>query len=375
MWERVGNMPDADYTSSMRSYYFSGMCLRHLGRFEDALRIFERVAEQFAPGEFTDDAYYLWAACCCHLAQYGEAREASQRLIERYPKTQLSARAQANITRIALSTLSRVERDEAISFFDAQHDAWLGIRSGSARYSVEMRLRRGDLCAAEHMGTGTFEFSVSLIDGPDLKQHPVKIRVRWYDEANKRHYLSDNIFDSEGAFSCWRDGSYRPESKASQVQNGFMGLTRLLFTPVDLMAGTYTTSVWDDHLLMSKNDFFAYRGTPIRRDKPTGMGQATGSCYLFMPHSRPSEAHYWLDGVNGELRQIDVLKYRGIVRQLRYDDYFKNQIGGPIFPRRFTCCFKEGDGLKADGWEYTLELSDVSLNADIPAERFTRPGG
>lgn len=377
IWERIiTDLPEISPTTA-EAYYFSARCYELIGEYEKAIEYYRQVTANLPEPHLTAPAYYFWAGCHSYLAQYEQAKAVCQQLMQKYPDNELSARARTIISRLDLSTLSREERDKAISLCAAQHDSWLGIRSMSARYTATMSLFKDGECVKEYPGSGSFELLVTPSNGPIHRQNPATVQFLLFNETNGYHYLADSILDPRAFFVCWPAEPNASATEVRRAKNQFIDVAKLLLRPLAAMAATYRNHVWDNTYLTSRNGFFAYRGTPIRLSEQAETDSIFNGepQYLFVFNSRPAEAQYWFSTSTGELRQIHLFKPGHPVRILRYEDYVGAENGNVRFPRIFSCTLKERNGHKPNGWAYVVELRDVRLNIEIPPERFVPPGG
>ena len=139
------------------------------------------------------------------------------------------------------------------------------------------------------------------------------------------------------------------------------------------MSKTYHDGLWSNKYTEPKDQFFSGRGVPWRLSTEEETEDIFGgeSQYLFMLSPALIDAHYWFSAENGELRQVDVSVPRDIIISFHYENYAQEpSTGCARFPQRFVQTFRQGSGTTAVGWEYTVDLADLTLNADIPGERF-----
>ncbi|HUT31218.1 MAG TPA: hypothetical protein VMX13_15590 [Sedimentisphaerales bacterium] len=273
------------------------------------------------------------------------------------------------------SLLSQAEQKKAISFFEAQRRNWLAIRSGAAQYRTKLRLiRQGQFLDTQLPSqTGTLEFVVTPLDQPVGRQSPAHIQARLSNDLYKWNFVRSNVFDVEARIYQWADDPATPleGDKVNLARGAFQA--ELLFFPFDFMAKTYPDERWNNRYMMSKEQYFADRGLPRRISTQEETLTAFGgeALYLFMASPALVDAHYWFSADNGELRQIDVFNSNdGAVRSYRYEGYTNAEGQEARFPTRFIHTWRKGTGSKATGWEYTVELTDVKLNIDLPEDRF-----
>ncbi|MHC4083846.1 MAG: LamG-like jellyroll fold domain-containing protein [Planctomycetota bacterium] len=375
IWEMiVAQWPKSKSIGLKYAQYFPAVCYRYLGEYEKAKVKYEQFTQELPKHAFTVDAYYYWAACCCHLGQYEEAKSVYQEIIQRYPGSSQAQNAQFNIARLNLLSLSQEDRQTAISFFESQHRNWLAIRSGSARYEVHVPLvsfTEGKLLVSQdQFSTGTIEFTVTPADNPTNGKKPAWAQVRIYSDKNRCGFVKSNVFDSKESWQHWTDDPSLPTDDILKqaLDSG------LFFYPLDLMAQTYPDTFWNNVYMMPKKEFFVTRGIPVRGSTQEETDDIFGGeqQYLFMFSYTVTDAHYWFSAENGLLRQIDVFKPNGTVMSFRYENYVAKQGGSVQFPQRFILTRKQAqvEGNKASLRKLTVELSDVQLNIDIPAERF-----
>lgn len=69
---------------------------------------------------------------------------------------------------------------------------------------------------------------------------------------------------------------------------------------------------------------------------------------------------------------LDAYLPEDTVRTFRYEDYFQINGKGSV-PQRFILTYKKENGGEVIGWRYTVELSNIQLNINIPEERFIPP--
>jgi len=183
------------------------------------------------------------------------------------------------------------------------------------------------------------------------------------------------VFNREAPRWQWSEGSTPVIDTKMLKPLGWGFKTELLFFPLDFLVKTYPDEVWDNVLMMSKEKFFADRGLPIRQSGPEETNQMFGGepQYLFLASPALTDAHFWFSAVNGQLRQIDIFLPEEEVKSFRYEDYVRKDGEDASFPRRFILTSKKGSGDQATGWEYVIELTDLEINIDIPAERFIPP--
>jgi hypothetical protein len=269
------------------------------------------------------------------------------------------------------------EQERTISFFESQHRSWLAIKGGSARYETKIwSIRDGKFVVGPNRSqTGTLEFSVTPLNNPTGLQSPAKIQARLFNDKYKLNFLMNNVFDSEASSWLWADDPNLLTSEEMLELKEWTFKTELFFFPLDFMAKTYSDELWNNRYMMSKEQFFASRGLPIRLSTPEETNQIFGGEpeYLFLASPAVVDAHYWFSAEDGELRQIDIFLPEGLVKSFRYEDYVQEKGGNAKYPRRFILTKKKGTGDQANGWEYIVELSGVELNIDIPAERFVPP--
>jgi hypothetical protein len=273
------------------------------------------------------------------------------------------------------SLLSQAEQKKAILSFEAQRRSWLAIRSGAAQYRTKLRLiRQGQFLDTQLPSqTGTLEFVVTPLDQPVGRQSPAHIQAHLSNDLYKWNFVRSNVFDVEARRYQWADDPATPleGDKVNLAKGAFQ--TELLFFPFDFMAKTYPDERWNNRYMMSREQYFADRGLPRRISTEEEALTAFGgeAQYLFMASPALVDAHYWFSADNGELRQIDVFNSsNGAVRSYRYEGYRNAEGQEARFPTRFIHTWRKGTGSKATGWEYTVELTDVKLNIDLPQDRF-----
>lgn len=202
---------------------------------------------------------------------------------------------------------------------------------------------------------------------------PAKIQVRTYNDGDKCGFLKDDALNSRAP---WRQLTGDPNLaiKEDDIKSAIQ--TGLLFYPLDLMTQTFPNKSWNNRYMVPRNEFFASRGIPIRRSTQQETDSIFGGepQYLFMiDYDVNNSANYWFSAENGQLRQIDISCPDGAITSFRYEDYVQKQGEDAQFPQRFILTRTSGTGDKAILWELTVDLSDVQLNIDIPAEKFTTP--
>ena len=271
------------------------------------------------------------------------------------------------------STLPQEDIEKAISFFESQHESWLTIRSGTAKYaSSTQKILKGE-CFDDpnHIYSGTLEFLVRPLNNPTKLQSPVKVEARLFNDLYKVNRLRENVFDMKSPFYTWAESSpLTGEQSKKMSKHGFR--LELFFFPLDFMAKTYKDGIWDNKYAEVKEEFFAGRGIPRRLSTEAETQNIFGGeqQYLFMLSPALTDAHYWFSSENGELRQIDVFLPGNIVKSFRYENYVKKADSKAKYPQKFILSYKDGEGEKMHGWIYTVELSDLKINIDISSQRF-----
>jgi len=277
------------------------------------------------------------------------------------------------------SSLPMQEDEKAIASFESQHDTWLAIESGTARYKTKLRRIKEGKFVGETMvpQTGTLEFTVTPLSSPIKRQSPAKVQFRLFNDDNKKNYLKNNVFDSESPSWEWaEDSTSSVESRKAKHVNALFNTDELLFLPLDFMAKTYSEGKWNNKYTKPKEDYFENQRIIRRGSTPEETDNIFDGepQYLFLDSPAIVDAHYWFSAKTGDLRQIDIFSPKeNVVRSFRYENYIQKEGNNTKFPQRFTLTWKKGSGDEVLGWEYTIELSDVELNVDIPPERFTPP--
>jgi hypothetical protein len=281
---------------------------------------------------------------------------------------------------ISTSNLSVEEQTRAISSFESQRESWLAIRSGSARFETSVRLiRAGQLVAQEEAPpqTGLIQFLVEPISGDKMGDlSPIRVKAHMFNDRGW-NFVRENVFDGKDKPKEWAAYEYCPlqGDMARLAREAFS--TELLFFPFDFMAKTFEDDVWHNkYTAETKEAFFADRGIPWRRstaEEETRLFRNEPQ-YLFMASPGVSDAHYWFSAENGDLRRIDVFLPGNVVKSFQYEDYYQYQDHKEKYPRQLTLIWAKGEGASATGWEFTMRLTNVALNIDIPAGDFLPPG-
>jgi len=270
------------------------------------------------------------------------------------------------------TTLSPRDVESAISCFQAQHDNWLAIQSGSAHYTTKLRLiKDGEYINPEDYvsQSGLLEFAVTPLSIPEGSLSPAKVQVRMTNENTNWNFSRDNVFDKQEALKDWPEGpsdSAPPEKAFSQAKGAFM--PQLFFYPFDYMAKSYPHAAWNNRYMDTSNRYFEDRGMPRRVSTPDETetlfhGEPQ---YLFMSSPALLDAQFWFSAESGELRQIDLLSHNtNTVISYRYENYTSETDDGPSFPRRCIATWRKGRGDSAVGWEMTYELTELQLNKQM----------
>lgn len=271
------------------------------------------------------------------------------------------------------STLSQADQEKAISFFESQHDSWLAITSGTAKYQTQVRnIVQGELVDdPNHAYTGTFEFVVTPLDDPVKHQSPVRVKARLSNNNYNLNVLWNNFSDSEAFSWSWTDGSPLGEEEIKKIRK-WVFKPEMFFFPLDFMSKSYRDGLWHNKYTEPKESFFPGRGIPRRlsTQEETENAFAGEQQFLFMLSPALVDAHYWFSAENGELRQVDIFVPGDIKISFRYEDYSQQPAGHAKFPQRFVQTFTQGSGDNAIGWEYAVDITDLNLNVDIPTQRF-----
>ncbi|NIT55633.1 MAG: hypothetical protein GWN00_05155 [Aliifodinibius sp.] len=277
------------------------------------------------------------------------------------------------------STLLPEEQEKAISFFESQRDSWLSIKTGSARFETSTRTIKGDEYfedkAAESQ-TGLIEFLVEPLPQEDIGDlSPVKIRAHMLNDKGW-NFVKENVFDPEEETKEWAIYDFCPlEGDLAQlVRKTFC--TELLFFPFDFMSKTFQDEVWRNrYTAETKEQFFEERGIPWRRSTSEEDSQLFNgeSHYLFMISPTITGAHYWFNRENGELRRVDVFLPGNVVKSFQYEDYYQYKNQTAKYPRKLKLIWKKGRGESTIGWEFSMRLTNVALNIDIPEDNFSPP--
>jgi hypothetical protein len=275
------------------------------------------------------------------------------------------------------SQLSLNEQQEAISFFESQHQSWLSVQSGTFRYEITVRnIVDGEFVADPNRSqTGTLEFTLAPLNNPVGLQSPAKIQAHLFNDRAEMHFLMNNVFDSETSAHIWTEASTFPDDEQLRELRNWAFKTELFFLPFDFMAKTYSDGLWDNKYTEAKEQFFAGRGLPWRLSTQEETSEIFGGeqQYLFMASAALVDARYWFSSDNSDLRQVDVLLAGDLVKSFRYENYFRKAGTDAKFPQRVVLTRRQGTGDKAIGWEYAVDINDIKLNVDIPPERFIAP--
>jgi hypothetical protein len=277
---------------------------------------------------------------------------------------------------LPLSMLSQAEQTEAISFFEAQRRNWLGVRTVTTHFTGSLcKLVDGEVVADPNRClAGTLEFAVSPLAKADRFQSPVRVQVRMSCDKCGMHFLGDNALGPSNPSQIWADEVSSANSRAIAELKDWAFQTELFFFPLDLMAKTVTGAPWDNVYAEPAEKFFAERGLPRRRSTPEETQTTFGGepQYLFMVSPAIVDACYWFSAVSGELRQIDVFLPGGAVKTFRYENYVQQSGSDIRFPQRFVLTYKSTAGGHVVGWQYAVEITELELNKEIPADRFAR---
>jgi hypothetical protein len=282
---------------------------------------------------------------------------------------------------ISTSNLSVEEQARAISSFEAQRESWLAIRTGSARFETCFRLiKAGQLVAQEEAPpqTGLIQFLVEPAPGDKMGDlSPARVKAHMFNDRGW-NFVRENVFDGTEKPKEWAAYEYCPlqGDMARLAREAFS--TELLFFPFDFMAKTFQDDVWHNkYTAETKEAFFADRGIPWRRSTAEEESRLFRNepQYLFMASPGMSDAHYWLSAENGDLRRIEVFLPGNVVKSFQYEDYYQYPDHKEKYPRQLTMTWVKGEGASATGWEFTMRLTNVALNIDIPAGDFLPPGG
>lgn len=272
------------------------------------------------------------------------------------------------------SQLPPDEQAEAISFFESQHQSWLAVQSGTARYEISIRnIVNGQFIADPNRSqTGSLEFTVTALSNPVETQSPAKIQARLFNDKDTINFLMETVFDSEASVYTWTEASTSLTDEELRELRNWALKTELFFLPLDLMAKTYSDGVWDNKYTEPKEQFFAERGLPWRRSTQEETRDIFGGeqQYLFMASPVLVDAHYWFSTENGDLRQIDIFLPGNLVKSFHYENYIQKEGEDARFPQRIVLTQRQGTGNEAIGWEYAVDFNDIELNVDIPPERF-----
>gem|GEM_PF-4236287 len=276
------------------------------------------------------------------------------------------------------SLLSASERERAVSSFESQRKGWLAVKTGLAKYKTKVRLfKNGEFLDVEVPSqTGTLEFRVTPLSNPSGRESPAKIQVRMSNDKHKWNFSRENALSPDAVTHQWADDPEIPiKGKNAELAKGAFQ-AQAFFFPFDLMAKSYPDERWSNRYMLTRDKFFAEKGMPRRLStkKETEGVFAGEQQYLFMASPALVDAHYWLSAENGDLRQIDVISaQQNVIESFRYEDYYQNENESARFPKRFVHTWKMGTGNNTKGWEYVVELADVKLNTEIPAQRFVPP--
>jgi hypothetical protein len=268
------------------------------------------------------------------------------------------------------------EQEEAVSFFESQHQSWLAVQNGTTQYEINVRnIIQGEFINdPNHSYTGTLEFKVTPMDNLVNRQGPARVQVRLGNDSYGANFLRDNVFDSEAQSWIWVDGESLPEEQISELKK-WSFKTELFFFPLDFMAKSYSDGVWNSKYTEPAEQFFADRGIPRRLSTQEETDNVFGgeSQYLFMLSPALVDAHYWFSVDNGELRQVDVILPGGVTKSFRYENYVQKIGEDAKFPQRIVLTQRRGTGSEATGWEYAVDFKNIKLNVDIPPKRFIPP--
>jgi tetratricopeptide (TPR) repeat protein len=411
--EKILSKNPSDNLAVLQTYCCAGDCYRKLGEYDKSTVCFKKVVSNYPAHSITWKALFLTGRNYQDLKKAGaiSAAEADQntkaayeQLLVSYSNSKAAESAyqwlnlyksgavpdtssgnnvtdsvfeESPLPSSSLSSLSPEEQEEAVSYFEYQHQGWLGIKDGTAKYSSTIfGIEKGQIqekTARSQMGT--LEFQVMPSKDSTGMRSPVKVQVRLFNENTKQIFVRDNIFDSGASSWHWTENStvVIPNKTAELAEE-----TELFFFPLDFMVKTYSDEIWNDKwnnkYMESKAEFFAGRGMPLRRSTKEETDTMFGGeqQYLFMLNPA-KDAHYWFSAGNGELRQVDVFLPDGSTRNFRYENYTWNQDENIGFPQRFTLTWKKGTGEDITGYKFTVELTDIKLNTNISAERFVPP--
>jgi len=265
--------------------------------------------------------------------------------------------------------LTEDDYDRAIRTFKWELRSWSTIKNGTASFkTVFRRIKNGEIVeGSEEVKTGSMVFNVALIEDLD-KNVPVRLDMRIIDDKRKLTFVGKDLFRPQNKMYCYGDGlsfdTNAHNGAATTVDDAFI---ELLFYPmVKIIANNKFGD--DDYFSMSGSGYPRRLSTEQETtDKFNGEPQI-----LVMPEYSKYSPRYWLCLGGMELRKIEVPLSAGkAIKTYHYERYCRKDSDCIKFPENCTMTYLTNNG--KNGWEYTIELSDPSLNTDIATDTFEHP--
>ena len=310
----------------------------------------------------------------------GNHAEEEKKLIDAVLRDLLSADMARKVSELPPDLRQRAEES-----FAAQHNNWLSIRRVSAKYRVHRReMKNGEWVDSneKEWRTGTMDFEVVPLSPEEarmLNQPAQPLQLRWhtYDDETQWHAAAADAFGKPQKSTYWK-GESGSGSSTTQPPVGPDGqrvpfLMNTLFKTVYAVIGaSYNTDYWPGNAgYRSREKYFSELSPPLRlsSSEETENILAGEKSYLFLPCFAPPRV--WFSVQTNDLHQVDQwYTERGIFGTERFQNYVEDPAGKLRFPSRILKSWTEGSGAEREGTEYTIELSDIRINPQLPAGIF-----